>query len=286
MTEKKHTIEDTEVEHILLSQIANPKLHDRKNYAQSEIESLAQNIASTKRLLQPIVVRKMAEGYERIAGFRRVEAVKLLGWERIPAIVLSEVNDQEAMLMMLSENMQREDLNPYDQTVGILQYIGLSLEMDTEEVKKLLYRFRNIDNGVLKDGKEASGHKRAKMEEITKKLGNISVATLINRLKMFSLSEHVLTALKSGKIGYSAAQEINKAGDAKRIVDLLKQVESEKLSLREIRQIIKGQKQAKPKNNASKIFYTLTDEGGWVSLTLENINVTQIGKLENFLKTL
>ena len=243
----------SESREIAVSEIVSPALHDRKNYSQEEIESLAQNIESTKGLLQPIVVRRVEEGYERIAGFRRVEAVKLLGWERIPAIVLEGVSDQEAMLIMLSENMQREDLNPYDQTVGILQYIGLSLEMSIEDVKKLLYRFRNSDNGVLKTLDEKSAAKREQMERIARKLGNISVATLINRLKMFALSEHVLSALKSGKIGYSAAQEINKAGDPKRIVDLLKRVEEEKLSLREIRQIVKTAKQPK-KKAPSKVY--------------------------------
>lgn len=278
-------IGDLAVEDIAISEIISPRLHDRKSYSKEEIISLAKNIESTKGLLQPIVVREVENGYERIAGFRRVEAVKILGWESIPAVVLSEVSDQEAMLIMLSENMQREDLNPYDQTVGILQYISLSLDMQIEDVKKLLYRFRNIDNGVLKDTDNSTADKREQMEQITKRLGNISVATLINRLKMFSLSEHILSALKSGEIGYSAAQEINKQGDPKRIVDLLKRVKDEKLSLREIKQIIKQQKEPKEKLS-SEVFYTLTDEGGWVSLTIENIGSEQIVKLENFLKKL
>jgi len=268
-----------------ISKISDPKVHDRKSFSDEEIDELAQNIQSTNGLLQPIIVRKVDDGYERIAGFRRLEAVKRLGWSKIPAIVVDDVDDSEAMLMMLSENIQRADLNPYDQTVGILEYISLSLKMDIEDVKKLLYRFRNIDNGVLKQIDDKSLKLREQMEEITKRLGNISVATLINRLKIFSLSEHILKALKKGKIGYSAAQEINKAGDPKRIVDLLKRVEKEKLSLREIKKIIKEQKNPtkKPKN---KPFYTLTDEGGWVSITVENITAEQIKKLENFLKKL
>ncbi len=268
-----------------ISKISDPKVHDRKSFSDEEIDELAQNIQSTNGLLQPIIVRKVDDGYERIAGFRRLEAVKRLGWSKIPAIVVDDVDDSEAMLMMLSENIQRADLNPYDQTVGILEYISLSLKMDIEDVKKLLYRFRNIDNGVLKQIDDKSLKLREQMEEITKRLGNISVATLINRLKIFSLSEHILKALKEGKIGYSAAQEINKAGDPKRIVDLLKRVEKEKLSLREIKKIIKEQKNPskKPKN---KPFYTLTDEGGWVSITVENITAEQIKKLENFLKKL
>jgi ParB family chromosome partitioning protein len=277
---------DGSVKNIEIAQIQSPKLHDRRSYSQEEIEALSKNIASTQRLLQPIVVRRVADGYERIAGFRRVEAVKLLGWESIPAVVLDEVSDEEAMLIMLSENMQREDLNPYDQTVGILQYIALSLGMDIEAVKKLLYRFRNADSGVLKGLDDKTYSQREQMEQITQRLGIISVSTLINRLKIFSLSPKVLEALKEGKIGYSAAQEINKLGDEGRIALLIDEVLKKKLPLREIKQRVKAQKSKPSKVTAPKVFYTLSDEGGWVSLVVENISKVQINKLENFLKNL
>lgn len=277
--------EKREIEQIEISRIVSPKYHDRKSYSQAEIKSLAENIRSTGGLLQPIVLRRAGDSYERIAGFRRVEALKLLGYSHVPAVVLDEVSDQEAMLIMLSENIQREDLNPYDQTVGILQYIALSLDMDMDEVKKMLYRFRNMDNGVLKTQDKQTQANRAKMESITKKLGNISVATLINRLKMFSLSPYVLDAMKSGEIGYSAAQEINKAGDEQSIKELLRRAKEQKLSLREIKKIIKSSKEPKPKRE-SEIFYTLSDEGGWVSLTIENINAEQTKRLESFLQSL
>ena len=279
----------SESREIAVSEIVSPALHDRKNYSQEEIESLAQNIASTKGLLQPIVVRRVEEGYERIAGFRRVEAVKLLGWEHIPAIVLEGVSDQEAMLMMLSENMQREDLNLYDQTVGILQYIALSLALDIEAVKKLLYRFRNADSGVLKGLDDKTQTQREQMEQITQRLGNISVSTLINRLKVFSLSPKVLDALKEGKIGYSAAQEIHKLGDEGKIALFIDEVVKEKLPLREIKQRVKvyrSKSKPSPSSKPSNVFYTLSDEGGWVSLVVENISKAQIAKLENFLKKL
>jgi len=278
---------DDRVEQIEITQIRAPKLHDRRSYSQEEIKALSRNIASTKRLLQPIVVRRVEDGYERIAGFRRVEAVKLLGWEQIPAVVLESVSDQEAMLIMLSENMQREDLNLYDQTVGILQYIALSLALDIEAVKKLLYRFRNADSGVLKGLDEKTQTQREQMEQITQRLGNISVSTLINRLKVFSLSPKVLDALKEGKIGYSAAQEIHKLGDEGRITLFIDEVLREKLPLREIKKRVKEYKSAsKPTSPSkpSKVFYTLSDEGGWVSLVVENISKEQISKLENFLK--
>ena len=66
-------------------------------------------------LLQPIVVRPMpnGEGYELIAGERRLRACQALGWERIPA-VKREVDDRTALTLALIENLQRDDLSPVD----------------------------------------------------------------------------------------------------------------------------------------------------------------------------
>jgi hypothetical protein len=161
--------------------------------------------------------------------------------------------------------------------------------MDIEAVKKLLYRFRNADSGVLKALDDKTRSQREQMEKITQKLGQISVSTLINRLKVFSLSPKVLSALKEGHIGYSAAQEINKLGDEGRIALFIDEVLSEKLPLREIKKRVKAYKsssRATPTPAPSNLFYTLSDEGGWVSLVVENISKEQIAKLENFLKKL
>src|SRR5258707_15899848 len=62
-------------------------------------------------LLQPIVVRRTGAGYELIAGHRRLEAAKTLGWTEIAAVVRDETDDQ-AYILTLVENLQREDLTP------------------------------------------------------------------------------------------------------------------------------------------------------------------------------
>ena len=121
------------IQKIAIKDILEPKVHDRKSYSRDDISSLARNIQATKMLLQPIVVRKIDNKFERIIGFRRIEAVKELGWKEIPAIVLKDISDEEAMLIMLSENIQRENLNVFDQTVGIMEYIGLAFEMSFDD---------------------------------------------------------------------------------------------------------------------------------------------------------
>ena len=198
---------------IPVASIISPKWHDRKIYDKSRIEDLANNIMATGgELLQPIIVRDEGGGkYLRIAGFRRVEAYKVLKKESIPALVLpKEKFDTEAcMLIMMSENLQREDVNFYDQTVAILEYISLVKGKTIEEVKSLLYRVRNDRSGVTKESDEATIFSQ-EVGILTQKLGNITVGSLINRLAIFKYSDYIIDAIKSGCLNQASAGLFNK----------------------------------------------------------------------------
>lgn len=69
-------------------------------------------------LLQPVVVRRRDAGYELIAGHRRLEAAQLLGWTEIAAVVRDETDDQ-AYILTLVENLQREDLTPKEEAAAL-----------------------------------------------------------------------------------------------------------------------------------------------------------------------
>ena len=274
------------IQKISITEIIEPKVHDRKSYSRDDISSLAKNIKATKMLLQPIVVRKIDDKYERIIGFRRIEAVKELGWKEIPAIILKDISDEQAMLIMLSENIQRENLNVYDQTVGIMEYIGLSFNLNFEEVKKLLYHFRNVDSKTIASDPEKSEAQREKMESITQKLGNISVASLINRLKVFSFREIILDALKEGKVSYTAAVELNKINDEQKIKNFIGTLASGQASIKDIKSFLKEQKKkSTPAHQAIKYKVEKCDDG--VTLSIEdNLSDAQLKKLDKFLALL
>ena len=274
------------IQKIPLEDINNPKVHDRKSYSREDISSLAKNIKATKMLLQPIIVRKIGDKYERIIGFRRIEAVKELGWREIPAIILKDISDEEAMLIMLSENIQRENLNVYDQTVGIMEYIGLAFELSFEEVKKLLYHFRNVDSKTIASTPKKSEVQRERMESITQKLGNISVASLINRLKVFSLKETILSALKEGKLSYTAATELNKISDEQRVERFITDFASGQSSIKDIKAYLKEQKrESTPLHKPIKYRVEKRDNGVTLSID-EGLNADQIKRLEKFLEQL
>jgi len=85
----------------------------RKNFDKEKMEELKGSIKK-HGIIQPIVVRKMANGYEIVAGERRLKAAKEIGLKRIPAIIKT-FNNEKSLEIALVENIQREDLNPVEQ---------------------------------------------------------------------------------------------------------------------------------------------------------------------------
>lgn len=109
----------------------------RKNFDPSSLEELAESIRS-EGLLQPIIVRKKKDGYELIAGERRLRACKLLNLKYIPAKIV-DVSSESSALIALIENLQREDLNPIDEALGFAKLIAdfnLTQELIAQRVGK------------------------------------------------------------------------------------------------------------------------------------------------------
>ena len=89
----------------------------RRDFREEELNELAESIKNNG-LVQPPTVRKNASGrYELIAGERRLRAAQLAGWKKIPVTVV-EADDQTAAVMTMTENLQREDLNPIEEAVS------------------------------------------------------------------------------------------------------------------------------------------------------------------------
>lgn len=103
-----------EVLEIEISKIRQNKYQPRLNFRDEAQKELIASIKE-KGIIQPVIVRQKDDGYELIAGERRLRAAKELGVEKIPAIVKS-VSDEEAIELSLIENIQREDLNPIEES--------------------------------------------------------------------------------------------------------------------------------------------------------------------------
>ncbi|MBX3330431.1 MAG: ParB/RepB/Spo0J family partition protein [Nitrospira sp.] len=105
--------EPADVQRIRIENIVPNRYQPRHTFSQEELAELAASIKESG-VLQPIMVRRKGDGiYELIAGERRWRASKEAGLETIP-VVIRNCSDQEALLLALVENIQREDLNPME----------------------------------------------------------------------------------------------------------------------------------------------------------------------------
>jgi ParB family chromosome partitioning protein len=94
----------------------------RRTFAEQELKELADSIAANG-LLQPIIVRRMSGGvYELIAGERRLRACRSLGMKDVPVLITS-CSDRESAIFALTENLQRSDLNMFEEAEGIQRLI-------------------------------------------------------------------------------------------------------------------------------------------------------------------
>lgn len=149
----------------------------RKNFDPAEIASLAESIRENG-LIQPIAVRKTAADYELIVGERRLRAAVSIGEKQIAAIVY-DLNDREAALWALTENLQRSDLDLFEEAEGIAELIDIW--------------------GV-------------NQEEAARKLG-LAPSTLSNKLRLLRLPEGVRAKIRSGGLTERHARALLRISD-------------------------------------------------------------------------
>ncbi len=154
-----------------VTQLAPGKYQPRSQMDSESLQELADSIRA-QGLMQPILVREVAEGYEIIAGERRWRAAQLAGLTEIPVLV-REVVDSAVAAMALIENIQREDLNAIDEAHGLqrlIQEFGMTHDAVAQSVGKSrtavsnLLRLLNLSRPVqdmLVAGLIEMGHARA-----------------------------------------------------------------------------------------------------------------------------
>ena len=127
-----------------------PNYHDRTDVDEDTIEKLAKNISEVGQL-SPILLEKKANGdYELISGLRRLRAFYKLVWTQIDAIVLEELDEESKMLIMMTENAQRQNLNDYDLIVSLIHFLAVSTNTSDDEVRNFLNKIKNMESGKIK----------------------------------------------------------------------------------------------------------------------------------------
>ena len=207
-------------------------------------EKLSQLVQSVKEhgILEPLLVRPTEDGcYELIAGERRLRAALELGLMEVP-IVSRVLNDKQALQIALMENLQREDLNPLEETEAVLELLAVALEIDKSEIVSVLHqsynakqRGQNLNQNVLIQVE--------KIESLLLEIGRFNAGTFrSSRLPLLNLPNDVLSVLRNGKIEYTKAQTIGRVKDEEQRAELLKLAISKNLSLNDIKAKIKDLK--------------------------------------------
>jgi ParB family transcriptional regulator, chromosome partitioning protein len=132
---------------ISVTEIVPNQFQPRRVFDEAALQELAQSIRQYG-VLQPVVVRKIMNGYEIVAGERRWRAAKLAGLSDIPALV-KEYTDAEMVEIALVENIQREDLNPIEESLAyrrLMEEVGLT----QEEVARKAGRSRSMIANVVR----------------------------------------------------------------------------------------------------------------------------------------
>lgn len=194
---------NAQVIQIPIEDIMPNRFQPRISFDQKALEDLAKSIKQ-HGIIQPLVVRKLGDKYEIIAGERRYKASQLAGLIKVPAIV-SEMTDQESAEVALVENVQRQDLSAI------------------EEARS----YKNIlDNGEMTQ------------DELAKKMG-LSQSSVANKLRLLNLSDDVQKAVLDGKISERHARSLLQVEDQATQKELLNRVIDERLTVRQLDTIIK-----------------------------------------------
>ena len=230
---------------IAIDAIILPDSQPRRYFDPQKLQQLTESIRK-HGILEPLLVRPMGKAglFELVAGERRFRAAKELGLTSVP-VTIRELSDEDSLQLALVENLQREDLNPVEETEGILQLLGLRLKIPPIDVPPLLYRMRNEVIGNTNQNVLINSEAQA-VERVFAELGTISWESFATaRLPLLRLPPEILEALRSGKIAYTKAQAIARIKDDQRRHQLLTEALSQDLSLAQIKAEIASLKAAK-----------------------------------------
>jgi ParB family chromosome partitioning protein len=195
----------------------------RQEFNEAELEQLAQSL-TVHGLLQPIVVRKIGERFQIIAGERRFRAAMRAGWREVPVHCLT-VGDREMIELALTENLQRKDLNAIEKAVSFANYL------------------------------EAYGGTH---EELAKRL-ELDRSTVTNLLRLLDLPQKLQDAVRQEKLTQGHVRALLPLEEWEQI-EMAERIQSEGWSVREterqVRELIEGQ------TDNSKNAWQIVDQNG------------------------
>lgn len=186
-----------EIVYIRIDEIIPNRFQPRLTFNEDELKDLSESI-KIHGIIQPLVLRKVGDKFEIIAGERRYKAATLAGLQVVPAII-TQMDDKESAEVALVENLQRKDLTAIE---------------EAQSYKKIL------DMGYLTQ------------EELASRMG-VSQSTIANKLRLLNLAIPVKDALLNNKISERHARSLLSINDSNLQVSMLNKIISERLTVRQ-----------------------------------------------------
>lgn len=214
----------------------NPR-QPRKEFDPDKLRELAASIKE-KGILQPIIARKVASGFEIVAGERRWRAAQLAGLQEVP-IILKKAEDAESLELALIENIQRHDLNPIDEAEAYLQ---------------LADRFEQTQ------------------EQIAKKVGK-DRSTITNMMRLLQLAPTVREMVRSGQLTTGHAKVLLGVSDPQEQQELAKKIINLRLSVRAAEGLLKTASEDRSTSEDETLSYKLAQS---VSNELQKLLGTKV----------
>ena len=208
---------DSKIQMISIEQIIPNRFQPRLTFDEQGLNELSASIKE-HGIIQPLVLRQLGDKYEIIAGERRYKAATMAGFTEVPAII-SNLDDNRSAEVALIENVQRRNLT--------------SIE-EAKSYKKIL------DRGYLTQ------------DLLAKRIG-VSQSTVANKLRLLNLTEAVQEALMNEQISERHARSLLQITDPEEQQKLLERVKKERLTVRQLDSIIKGEPSGDTKEVANEI---------------------------------
>ena len=193
---------EKEIIEVALDDIIPNRFQPRLTFDENSLNELASSIKE-HGIIQPLVLRKVGDKYEIIAGERRYKAAYIAGLTKVPAVII-DLNDNESAEVAIVENIQRRDLSPIE---------------EAKSYKKLL------DRGYLTQDQLASRMGKAQ-------------ATVSNKLRLLNLDDSVQDALLNNKISERHARSLLKIEDKERQKEVLNEIINKKLNVRDTEKLV------------------------------------------------
>ncbi|MDD5617603.1 MAG: ParB/RepB/Spo0J family partition protein [Candidatus Omnitrophica bacterium] len=200
--DEKTTGKKGDVLFLEIAKVKAGKFQPREEFDSQKLEELISSVKE-KGVLQPILVRKSESGFEIIAGERRFRAAKALNLDKIPALI-KDVKDEDALVISLMENIQREGLNPIEEAHAFQQLID-KFNFSQDSIAKAL-------------GKDK--------------------ATISNILRLLKLPSDIQKHIVKGEISLGHAKVLLATEDAQKQRKLCQMVLSKSLSVRELENLV------------------------------------------------